>query len=134
MTRKKSNVKVLNNEYYRQQTSASDFQKKEQALQIRHRRKMQFLIAFALIVTLFCSVRIVKNYTQVSQIGTQTETAKKELKEQKSKNSELNLQVDQLKDPEYLQKYIRERYYYSKKNETIYNLPEDQSKSVTNDN
>lgn len=134
MTRKKSNVKVLNNEYYRQQTSASDFQKKEQVLQKKHRRKMQFLIAFALIVTLFCSVRIVKNYTQASQIGTQTETAKKELKEQKGKNSELNLQVDQLKDPEYLQKYIRERYYYSKKNETIYNLPEDKSKSVTNDN
>lgn len=133
MARKKSNVKVLNNEYYRQQTSANEKRQKEYLVERKHRRRMHILLAFALIVTLICSVQIVKNYTQARQINSQTRAAKKELTGQKAQNADLNLQVKQLKDPEYLQKYIRERYFYSKKHETIYNLPEDRSQSVTND-
>lgn len=134
MAQKKSNVKVLNNEYYRQQTTSNDKKQQEYLVEKKHRRHMHILVAFALIVTLICSVQIVKNYTQARKINTQTRTAQKELTGQKSQNADLKLQVKQLKDPEYLQKYIRERYFYSKKHETIFNLPEDRSKSVTNDN
>lgn len=54
----------------------------------------------------------------------------KKLDKVKKDNSSLKLRVKQLNDDEYLEKLIREKYYYSRDNETIYNLPDDKAKSV----
>lgn len=41
------------------------------------------------------------------------------------KEKELQNDVDKLKDPEYLARYAREKYFYSKKGELIIRIPED---------
>lgn len=132
MAQKNSTVKILNNDYYRQQTTAANQKTDDERLQKKHRRRMQLLLATAIVLTLICSVQIVKNYLSARQIQVQTQSAKAELKGQTEQQKNLGLQVKQLKDPEYLEKFIRERYFYSKKNETIYNLPESRSQGVNN--
>lgn len=134
MARKNSKITVLNNEYYRQQTSAADQQEHKQAAKKKHRWHMQLLLIIAVVVTVGCSIQIVKNELQTRQITTQTTSAKKELNDQREQHQQLELQVKQLNDPDYLQKYIRERYYYSKKNETIYNLPEERLQDAAREN
>lgn len=47
------------------------------------------------------------------------------LVEQKETNRRLKIKRNNLKDPDYLAKYIRYKFYYSKKGEQIYNIPED---------
>ena len=134
MARKKTKVTVLNNEYYRQQTSATDYQKHEQTVENKHRLRVRILLILALVVTVGCSIQIVKNQFRAHNITTQAKTAKQELARQSSQQKSLQLQVKQLNDPDYLQKYIRERYYYSKKNETIYNLPEERLQEAAKEN
>ena len=54
---------------------------------------------------------------------------KKELEEKlvalKEKEVELENDVNKLKDPEYLARYAREKYFYSKDGEYVIRIPED---------
>src|SRR5699024_4633176 len=100
----------------------------------KHRLRVRILLILALVVTVGCSIQIVKNQFRARNITTQAKTAKQELARQSSQQKSLQLQVKQLNDPDYLQKYIRERYYYSKKNETIYNLPEERLQEAAKEN
>ena len=47
----------------------------------------------------------------------------KDLDELKEKEQELSTDVMKLQDPEYIARYLREKYYYSKDNEYIIKLP-----------
>lgn len=60
------------------------------------------------------------------------DNSSKKLDKVKKDNASLKLRVKQLNDDEYLEKLIREKYYYSRDNEMIYNLPDDKAKSVLN--
>ena len=46
-----------------------------------------------------------------------------ELNDLKEKEAELSLDVLKLQDPEYVARYLREKYYYSKEDEYIIKLP-----------
>ena len=56
------------------------------------------------------------------------DNSSKKLDKVKKDNASLKLRVKQLNDDEYLEKLIREKYYYSRDNEMIYNLPDDKAK------
>ncbi len=131
MAREETTVRILNNDYYRRQTS-NNGQKLAGHFEKKHRRKMKILLFFAICLTLLCSGQIVKNQLHTRRINAQAQVAQQKLQDQTKQSQGLKLQVKQLKDPAYLQKYIRERYYYSKNHEIIYNLPTDSSTSVTN--
>jgi cell division protein DivIC len=47
-----------------------------------------------------------------------------QLEELKEKEEELSTDVLKLQDPEYIARYLREKYYYSKNNEYIIKLPD----------
>lgn len=57
---------------------------------------------------------------------------KKELEEKilvlKEKEEELTIDVERLQDPEYVARYLREKYFYSKNGEYIIRIPEEESK------
>ncbi len=57
---------------------------------------------------------------------------KKELEEKilvlKEKEEELTVDVERLQDPEYVARYLREKYFYSKNGEYIIRIPEEESK------
>ena len=50
---------------------------------------------------------------------------KEELKELKEKEKELKLDASKLQDSDYIARYAREKYYYSKDGEYIIKIPEE---------
>lgn len=130
MKDKQKKVKVLDNDFYRQQV-ASEKQKQAQSKSLkRHRLKMRLIYGVAGIVTFFCLLSVGKNLWQTHLVKQQTTVAQKNLDTVKKENDKLKIRVKQLNNNDYLEKLIRERYYYSRDNETVYNLPEDKAKSL----
>lgn len=52
------------------------------------------------------------------------ESLSQELTSLKEKEQELSLDVEKLKDPEYVARYLREKFLYSKEDEYIIKIPE----------
>lgn len=71
---------------------------------------------FSLVVNM--SLEIVGKYEE-------KDTLNEELNNLKEKEQELSTDVLKLQDPEYIARYLREKYYYSKENEYIIKLPDE---------
>ncbi len=69
--------------------------------------------------------------SKISNVSEQQVQTKKDLKKSKVDNQKLKQNIKQLHDKDYIQKVIREKYYYTKPGETVYSLPGDVSKDVT---
>ena len=74
-----------------------------------------FIIYFFTVV-LNMSLEIVSKYEEKDRLT-------EELDNLKEKEQELSTDVLKLQDPEYIARYLREKYYYSKENEYIIKLP-----------
>ena len=62
------------------------------------------------------SLEIVSKYDEKEEL-------EQDLNDLKEKEQELSTDVLKLQDPEYVGRYLREKYYYSKNNEYIIKLP-----------
>lgn len=114
-----SNVSVLQPKQKQPPKSPNNYVKKV------HRRRMAVIgIIFAVIVIVF-GVQIFSAHQTYANTVEQIEISKKKLSSQKEIQSDLKLEVNQLHDTNYIEKYIREKYMYSKPGEQIYNLPSD---------
>ena len=114
-----SNVSVLQPKQKQPPKSPNNYVKKV------HRRRMAVIgIIFAVIVIVF-GVHIFSAHQTYANTVEQIEISKKKLSSQKEIQSDLKLEVNQLHDTNYIEKYIREKYMYSKPGEQIYNLPSD---------
>ncbi|WP_458912106.1 septum formation initiator family protein, partial [Escherichia coli] len=63
-------------------------------------------------------------HVQTGRINSQIQTNKTELNQVNKTNKKLKAQVADLKDPDYVAKVIRYKFYYSKSGESIYTLPD----------
>ncbi|MBU7555566.1 septum formation initiator family protein [Pediococcus ethanolidurans] len=75
--------------------------------------------------------QIVHTHYQRAAVNQQIQTSKAQYATAKTQNKSLGLQVKQLNNADYLQKLLREKYYYSKSGEIIYSLPADHSSDVS---
>jgi len=90
-----------------------------------HRRRILMIgIIFAIIVVVF-GVQIFNAHRTYANTVEQIEVSNQKLAKQKSTKTDLKLEVSQLHNTNYLEKYIREKYMYSKPGEQVYNLPDD---------
>lgn len=128
MKEDKQKIKVMDNDFYREKTAA----KKRMVAKNRRYLQHKVFAVIAVVVTVVCLVQVGRNLWQAHTVKQQTTTAQKKLDKVKKDNASLKLRVKQLNDDEYLEKLIREKYYYSRDNEMIYNLPDDKAKSVLN--
>ncbi|MGN1280243.1 MAG: septum formation initiator family protein [Limosilactobacillus sp.] len=85
------------------------------------RRCERIVLAFVLIF-LVLGFQIIRSRHSLAKVNANIHQTEIQLADQKAKGRELNQQVKQLHDPEYLQQVIRSKYNYSKKGETVYNL------------
>ena len=76
-----------------------------------------FIVYFFTLV-LNMSLEIIAKYEEKEKIN-------EELELLKEKEQELSTDVLKLQDPEYIARYLREKYYYSKENEYIIKLPDE---------
>ncbi|KRL87088.1 FtsB family cell division protein [Ligilactobacillus apodemi] len=122
-------IRVIDNEYYRQKVADKERTTTKNKQLKRHKLIMR-TIMFAAIVVLGVGIfQTGRNLWQAHAVKQQTQTAQKNLKKITKENSSLKIRVKQLNNQDYLEKLIREKYYYSKDGETIYNLPTESSSS-----
>lgn len=132
MKEDKQKIKVMDNDFYREKTAAKKRMVAKNRRYLQHKVIMRLFAVIAVVVTVGCLVQVGRNLWQTHTVKQQTTTAQKKLDKVKKDNASLKLRVKQLNDDEYLEKLIREKYYYSRDNEIIYNLPDDKAKSVLN--
>ncbi|MEJ6400184.1 FtsB family cell division protein [Nicoliella lavandulae] len=124
---KNSNVKRLNNAYTKRHFRKSrwEFMQKPKA------RRISFVTVIFLLIAVPFMFTIHKVHRQTADVESQIKTSKQKLADAKATNQNLKLNVKQLNNSEYVQQLIRDKYYYTKAGETVYSLPNDVAKDVT---
>ncbi len=98
--------------------------RKKATEEVHRKRRVRYLTIFGLIFVVL-GIQLILNITTTHRIKSEIQTNKTSLVEQKETKRRLKIKRNNLKDPDYLAKYIRYKFYYSKKGEQIYNIPED---------
>lgn len=77
---------------------------------------------FIVLVSMFIG-SMFSDWAQIASNNKNIELLSKEYEELKEETSSLQSEVNKLKDPEYLARYAREKYLYSKDGELILRMP-----------
>lgn len=90
-----------------------------------HRVRRNRIIAIFSILIVFLGIQISVKVAQTNRINNQVQASKESLTKVKKQDKDLSVKRDDLKDPDYVAKLVRYKFYYSKPNEKIYNVPEE---------
>ncbi|WP_281165838.1 FtsB family cell division protein [Liquorilactobacillus sicerae] len=123
MSQSQKKIKVLQTPYFEQQYSQSQIRARRRQLKRVHQKRLLGISLIFLAIFSILTVRIVKTQRSTADVVRQSNVAQKKLKQVTTQRKNLKQQVKQLNNDDYLQKLVREKYYYSKSGETIYNLP-----------
>lgn len=124
MADNKSKIKFLDNDFMKANKTE---RKKDQRSSIIHRRRLIGLGAVLAIIIIFFSVQLISTKMKVARYKQETAVEQTKLKKAKANQKDLKFQIKQLNDNDYLLKLIREKYYFSKKGETVYSFPSDKA-------
>jgi cell division protein DivIC len=97
---------------------------------VHRHRALALVAALALLLCLF-GFNIYRVASAQAEVQGNLHRSRQEMATVKAQNDKLKTSVQQLNDPNYLEKYIREKYYFSKPGEIIFSLPGDKGKDVT---
>ncbi len=87
-------------------------------------RKKMFLLGFlSLVIIAGTTYTIGKYWVEIYDKYKEKKELKKELVSLKEKEEELQVDADKLQDPDYIARYAREKYSYSKDGEIILRMP-----------
>ncbi|GAA3633309.1 septum formation initiator family protein [Lactobacillus hamsteri] len=89
-----------------------------------HRKRRQTIMGIFAVLFIILGVQIAGKISQTHRINDEVQASKSTLTEKKKENDKLTNQRDDLKDPNYIAKLVRYKFYYSKPNEKIYSVPE----------
>lgn len=90
-----------------------------------HRVRRNRIVAIFALIFVFLGIQIAIKLAQTARINGQVQSSKTQLVQIKAKDKKLKQKRDDLKDPDYVAKFIRNKFFYSKKSEKVYNLPGD---------
>lgn len=93
-----------------------------------HRVRRNRIIAVFAIIFLILGIQLIMMRLQAKQINNQVQASKVQLTKINKKNKALQAQANDLKDPDYMAKVIRYKFYYSKPGEAIYTVSENGDK------
>ena len=90
---------------------------------MKKRRRMLFLGTFSLVTIIFTTYTMGKYWVEIYDKSHEKEQLSKELKQLKKKESTLRADANKMQDKEYIARYAREKYLYSKDGEFILRIP-----------
>ncbi|GEL16088.1 FtsB family cell division protein [Pediococcus cellicola] len=93
--------------------------------------RFYMIIGIFLVLAGIFGFQIIHTHYQRVSVDQRIQASKTHYNTAKAENKSLGLQVKQLNNSDYLQKLLREKYYYSKSGEIIYSLPSDHSSDVS---
>lgn len=85
-----------------------------------------FVSLFSLVVITFSTYTIGKYWVDIYSKYQEKKVLEKEYTTLKEKEDELKADVEKLQDADYIARYAREKYYYSKDGEYILRIPDDE--------
>ncbi|WP_099975231.1 MULTISPECIES: FtsB family cell division protein [Lactobacillaceae] len=95
-----------------------------------HKRRLIVIgIVFAIICLYFGS-QIISSHATYTKTNESISKTSDNLRSQRETNKDLKIEVKQLNNKSYLEKYIRDKYMYTKDGELVYNLPEDATSNI----
>lgn len=91
-----------------------------------HRKIRSRIISVFAAIFVILGIQISVKIAQTQRIENEAQASRKTLKKVTQEHKDLSTRRDDLKDPDYVAKMVRYKFYYSKPNEKIYNLPQGQ--------
>ncbi|MDV0432041.1 septum formation initiator family protein [Lactiplantibacillus sp. DA1] len=125
----RSKIKQLDNDYIRQ-VATDEHGQAQRVAQVRRRRFILIVAVFGALI-LFFGFQLINTRSNLHQVNRQVATSQVKLKKAQQKNDQLEGQIKQLNNKDYLQKLLRSKYDYTKSGETVYSLPNDNAADVT---
>ncbi len=99
-------------------------------LRRRHRIRETIITVVMLTVVLILGIQLFNAHRQAAVLHRQIHLEQSEIAQKRSEQRRLKLDVKRLNNRDYLKQLVRQRYYYTKSGETIYNLPGEMAKDV----
>lgn len=125
----RNKIKQLDNDYIRQ-VATDEHGQSQRVAQVRRRRFILIVAVFGALI-LFFGFQLINTRSNLHQVNRQVATSQVKLKKVQQKNNQLESQIKQLNNKDYLQKLLRSKYDYTKSGETVYSLPNDNAADVT---
>ena len=125
----RNKIKQLDNDYIRQ-VATDEHGQAQRVAQVRRRRFILIVAVFGALI-LFFGFQLINTRSNLHQVNRQVATSQVKLKKVQQKNNQLESQIKQLNNMDYLQKLLRSKYDYTKSGETVYSLPNDNAADVT---
>lgn len=125
---KKQKVASIGTPYAKEQYVK--FQKQQRQLIFR-RRRLAAVIAIAGVIFTIMSIQIFHEHQRLNNLESIKEKTQVEAKKVDHRVSTLKHDVALLENDDYVEKLARSRYYYSKKGELIFVLPENKTTPTT---
>ncbi|MFW6757526.1 FtsB family cell division protein [Lactiplantibacillus plantarum] len=125
----RNKIKQLDNDYIRQ-VATDEHGQAQRVAQVRRRRFILIVAVFGALI-LFFGFQLINKRSNLHQVNRQVATSQVKLKKVQQKNNQLESQIKQLNNKDYLQKLLRSKYDYTKSGETVYSLPNDNAADVT---
>ncbi|QJU50358.1 FtsB family cell division protein [Lactiplantibacillus paraplantarum] len=125
----RNKIKQLDNDYIRQ-VATDEHGQAQRVAQVRRRRFILIVAVFGALI-LFFGFQLINTRSNLHQVNRQVATSQVKLKKVQQKNDQLEGQIKQLNNKDYLQKLLRSKYDYTKSGETVYSLPNDNAADVT---
>lgn len=116
----KPNVVQLNNQYINDENAKKRFEAEE--IRRRH-RFIAWVLVFVILLFILPAYNLVSSYISLETKKAQIVKLEKDYKDLQAKTLEKKQFANRLKNPEYVEKYARAKYYYSVEGETIYPVP-----------
>lgn len=98
--------------------------KNKKASKLKKKRRMLFLGLSSCIIIVAMTFTIGRYWIEIYEKYQEKKQLEKQLSELIEKEKELKLDADKLQDPDYIARYAREKYSYSKDGEFIIKIPE----------
>lgn len=92
---------------------------------MKRRRRMLFLGLTSVVVIVATTFTIGKYWIEIYEKYQEKDKLEKELVSLKNKEKALKVDANKLQDPDYIARYAREKYLYSKDGEFILKIPEE---------
>ena len=97
--------------------------KKKKKNDIKTKRRIVLLGGFSVCTIVFTTVTIGKYWVDIYQKYQESKMLDIQLNEMKRKEAALRVDANKMQDPDYIARYAREKYLYSKDGEFILRIP-----------
>jgi cell division protein DivIC len=96
------------------------------------RRRLTLLGPAFIGIVVICIITIFTYLYKIEELKKQQAKLDKQLHELKIEEKELSSEISKLKDPDYIAKYARENYYYTKDGEYVIKIEEKENTETVN--